>query len=210
MAAKLAKNVKKKSRIEFNLNRTSVLLIGLIFLIIAAIYLGRGLFVAATVNGEIISRIAIIKQLESQSGRQVVDSQITEKLIRQEVKRQGVELSAEELSTRTGQIEQSIAMQGQNFDELLAAQGLTRTDFENQIELQLLVERLFEGQINVDEAKIETYLVDNTLSFPEELGEPERRMQAMEALRQEELGTKIRDLIQRLRSEAEIKFFVNY
>ena len=63
-------------------------LIGLIvvILIVAAFFL-KGLFIAAVVNGEPISRITIISELEKQGGKQILSSLVNKILILQEAKK---------------------------------------------------------------------------------------------------------------------------
>ncbi|MDP2649265.1 MAG: hypothetical protein Q8P10_00315, partial [bacterium] len=62
--------------------------IGLIVVILAvgAFFL-KGLFVAALVNGEPITRVAIISELEKQGGKQALSSLVNQVLILQEAKK---------------------------------------------------------------------------------------------------------------------------
>src|SRR5688572_16109970 len=58
------------------------LLLGLAVLV--SLYFLRGVFVAATVNGKPISRLALVKELEKQNGKETLNSLVTKELIFQE------------------------------------------------------------------------------------------------------------------------------
>lgn len=108
----------------------------------ALIYLGRGLFVAAVVNGQPISRISVIQEAEKQSGRQALDTLVRNTLIEQEARKANVSVSQEELDAEIKKVEDTFSKQGQKLDDVLAMQGLTRADLEKLLRLEILVGKI--------------------------------------------------------------------
>ena len=65
---------------QFISTKTAII-IAVIIILAALVYYYKGLFIAATINGSPITRLAVIKELEKASGKQALDSLITKKLI---------------------------------------------------------------------------------------------------------------------------------
>ena len=86
----------------------------------------RGQFVVANVNGEQISRIELIRELEKAEGKRILDSLVTQTLITQEAKKRNVSATDGEIRDEIAKIEKNISDQGQKLDDLLAIQNLTR------------------------------------------------------------------------------------
>ena len=104
-----------------------------IAIILTALYFFRGLLIAATVNGQPISRFSVISALEKQSGKQTLESIIVKTLILQEAKKQNIAISKSDLDQEIKKIEAEVSSQGQNLDQLLLAQGMSRKDLTEQI-----------------------------------------------------------------------------
>ncbi|MCR4330711.1 MAG: SurA N-terminal domain-containing protein, partial [Patescibacteria group bacterium] len=71
-------------------NKKTAILVIVIGLTLALLFYGKGVFVAATVNGSPISRLSVVQQLEKEGGKNTLDSLITERLIESEVKKMGI------------------------------------------------------------------------------------------------------------------------
>jgi parvulin-like peptidyl-prolyl isomerase len=98
--------------------------------------------VVATVNGQPISRLSLIREMEKSSGKQVLEGLIGKTLILQEAKKQNVFVGKEDVDQEIAKIEENFKNQGQDLNQLLAFQGMTRADLEKQIQLQKMAERL--------------------------------------------------------------------
>src|SRR3989344_346622 len=184
----------------------------LLALIIAGglLYLMRSYFVAAVVNGRPISRFSLLQQLEKSQGSQMLETLVIEELIRQEAKKNGVAVSPEELQTKISSIETEVSASGQNIDELLVAQGMTRDSFSEQVKLQLMLEKLVANQSPVTEEEIAKYISENETYFPSGITDEEKHETAISQIDQQRASEAIQTLIARLQSEADVQYWVSY
>ncbi|MDP2628319.1 MAG: hypothetical protein Q8P15_00280, partial [Nanoarchaeota archaeon] len=79
----------------------------------------KGLFVAALVNGQPITRLSVIGELEKQGGQQTLASLVNQALIFQEAKRKNVEVSQKEIDEEAKKIEEVLKQQGQDLNTAL-------------------------------------------------------------------------------------------
>lgn len=217
------KNIEVKKEVVENRKETNIftnyltnvkyqiVVLVVVALLIAGYFINTKLTVA-TVNGEAISRLKLISLLEKQGGKQVLDSLVTETLIMQEAKKQNVEVNDEELAKKVKSIEDRFVGQQQSFDEILAMQGMTRDDLNDQIRLQLLVEKMASGSADISEAEIDKYIADNKEMMPEETDTTteEFRNQIKDSLKSEKSNTQINDWLLNLKTKAEIKYLKTY
>ena len=181
----------------------------LIILGVAAFY-AKGLFIAAIVNGQPITRLALVKELEKRNGEQTLSSIITETLILQEAEKRGVSVTQEELNDSVKKIEDQLKKQGQNLDQGLVFQGMTRKDFENQLRLKILVEKMLADEIEPKEEEVKDYIEKNKDTLPKDLTDEEEEQTVIERLRQQNLSNKVQKWLADLQKNATINYFVNY
>jgi len=172
-------------------------------------YIYKGLFIAATVNGSPISRLAIIQELEKASGKNLLDSLIIEKLVQNEANAKKITVSNDEINGEIKKIEDRIVAQGSTLDAALAAQGMTMEDLKKQIILQKEVEKMVADKINVTDEEVTQYIKDNAISIPEGQ-EATTTAQIKDELRNQKLNKEAAALITTLKSQAKIRYFVNY
>lgn len=186
--------------------------IGIVVILVAFVlgFLLKGTLISATVNGKPISRFAVIKQLESRQGMTVLDGLITEELIRQEARKQGVKVDNEAVTEEISKIEKSLATQGQSLDQVLEFQGTTRSQLVEQIKLQKMIEKLLEDQTNVSEEEITEYLETNPDTFPEGSDTVEVREVIREQLRQQKMGNAFQAWFEEIKASAKINYFTKY
>ncbi len=198
--------IEKKPK-KFNLK------IAIIIVVILAIgvlgYIFKGLFVVASVDGSLISRFEILSKLEKTSGKSLLDSLITEKLIKNEAKAKGVSVSNDEVNAEIKKVEDQITAQGGTLDAALAAQSMTLNDLRDRIVLQKDLEKLLGDKISVSDQEIEKYITDNKVTLPKGQ-EAETKAQIKDTLISQKLNTEAPTLIDSLKSKANIKYFVNY
>lgn len=180
----------------------------IVILLIAAYYL-RGLIIVATVNGEPISRLSVIRVLEKQQGAQALDTIITEKLILQEARKQNLNVTQTEIDEEIAKIEANLSEQGQNLDQLLQFQGISKEELNKQIKLQKLVSLMINTTEITDE-EVDQYLEENESTIPEGIGEEEIKEQARESLKQQKLSQDVQLYLEELRSQANINYILNY
>src|SRR5882724_9068411 len=81
----------KSSKLKsLKMRRAYVILILVMFALGAFLYYARGIFVAAVVNGQPISRLSVIKETEKQSGKQALETIVRNTLIEQEARKANV------------------------------------------------------------------------------------------------------------------------
>ncbi|MBI2028209.1 MAG: SurA N-terminal domain-containing protein [Candidatus Levybacteria bacterium] len=182
-----------------------------IILVIAGIlFYFKGFFIAALVNGQPISRLAIIEELERRDGKNAMTALVNQALIMQEAKKKNIEVNQEEINAASKEIEDSLKKQGQNLDSALTAQGMTRKDFEDQLKIRKLVEKLLANDIKVTDKEINGYIDQNKDLIPKDLKAEEVTASARQQLEQQKLSVKSQEWLASLEKNAKINYFVNY
>ncbi len=184
-------------------------IIAIVVLIGFLIYYNKGLFIAATVNGTPISRRAVIKELESVSGKSALESLITQKLINDEALKKGVTVTSDEVDTEIKNVETQVKAQGMTLDQALSAQGITLANLKKQITTQKKLEKILGDQIQVTDDQITQYIKDNKVSIPKGQ-EATYKEQIKNQIKQQGLSAAANELVASLKAQAKINYFVNY
>ncbi|MDO8583343.1 MAG: SurA N-terminal domain-containing protein [bacterium] len=182
----------------------------IVLALVVVAFLLKGLFVAALVNGQPISRLSLIQELEKQGGKQALSALVNQTLILQEAKKKNITVSQKEVDASVKQVEDSLKQQGQNLDEALAMQGMTKQDFTMQLELRSMVEKLLADKIKVTDKEITDYMEKNKDTLPTNLKEDEVKKGVKQQLAQEKLATASQAWLVELQKNAKINYFVNY
>lgn len=189
--------------------RNSIILL-IIIITGVLVYFFKGLFVAATVNGQPVTRLELVQQLEKQAGKTTLESLVTKNLILQEMKKKNITVTDEEVNAEIKKIEDALKAQGRTLDDAIAQQGIARNDLVEQVKIQKMVEKLFAKQSSVTENDIEKYLEENKDSIPEGQDEKSIRGTVKEQLRQQKLAQEFQKWLTGLQSKAKINYFVNF
>lgn len=207
----------KRNEEEFHVTATKVqqkplLIYGavavVIVLVLGVVLYTQGFVVVAKVNGESISRLSIISELEDQAGAAVLDSMISDILIEQAATEAGVTVTDADVATEIVAIESQITTQGGTLDEVLVQQGLDRESLTKQIRMQKLLEALLSSDIVVTGEEIDAFLAENG-PVPE--GQEEAaRAQVAEQLRSQKFSTAAQSYVTGLHTKANIQYLVNY
>ena len=172
-------------------------------------YFYKGTFIAASVNGDLISRMAVIKELENKSGEKALTVLITEKLVEEEISENKITISDDEIDQEIKDIEAQVSAQGQALDALLKEQGMTRADLRKQILTQKKIEKILADKIDVTDSDIDKYINDNDIKIPKGQ-EAESRDQIKKQIKQQKFQQEVTSCVDGLRSKAEIKFYRKY
>ncbi len=176
--------------------------------IIGILYVARGVFVAAIVNGQPISRLSVISELEKQGGKQALNSLITKTLIFQEANKQKITVSKQEVDAEMKKIEESVVKQGQNLNQLLATQGMSRDALAEQVSLQKLIEKMVGKEIQVTDKEVSDYIEKNKETLGDTTDQANLQENVKQQLRQQKLSEKYQALIEKLQKDAKISYFV--
>jgi len=181
-----------------------------VLILLTAVIFAKGLFVAAVVNGSPISRISIIKELEKKEGKQILENIINEKIIKDELNKQKIEVSKEEIDEEIKKIEEQVVGQGEELETTLAQQGLTIEKFREQITLEKKLEKLLASKIIVTELEIDSYIKESKVTPPKDVKIDDFKNQIGEQLKQDKFKQEAQKWVSNLTSNAKIKYYVNY
>jgi len=185
-------------------------LIGLVAVGLAVLlYTYRSLFIAATVNGQPISRLVLVQELEKQGGKQTLSTLVTKTLIGQEAAKKNITVSQKKVDEEMKKIEASLAQQGQTLDQVLQMQGMTKQSLTDQIRTQKMVEGLV-GKVSVSDKEIDAYIKANEASIPEGGTAGDVRKSVKTQLEQQKVNEKAQAMLQNLQKNAKINYFVSY
>ncbi|MFV1917669.1 MAG: SurA N-terminal domain-containing protein [Patescibacteria group bacterium] len=204
---KIFKNRKKYIK-KLGSNKSFVLGLAAI-IILSILYLFKGAFVAAVVNGQPISRISVVRDLEKRGGAETLDSLINQVLIFQEAKKQNVSITDEEIDSVIGEIEASLEGQG-DLDQMLLLRGMTRDELVKQIQMQKLVEKMLAERVSVTDAEVSEYIETNSATLPEDATDQEINELVKNQLKQQKLSSEIELWLAELKQQAKINYFVEY
>lgn len=181
-----------------------------VVLLIVILFACKGLFVAAVVNGEPISRLSVVQQLEAQNGKDALDSLISETLIKQEASKEHVSVSQSEVNAAEQQISNTLKSQGMTLDQALSSRGMTKQQLENQIVVQQMVTKMVGKNITVSDQQVQDYITANKDSLPQGLSDDQLKAQVKQQLLQQALQNKTQSFVADLQKKASIQYFVSY
>lgn len=199
---------KKKALKKLAKTKKAVYVFGF-FILLAVAYLSRGLLFAAFVNGQPISRLSVLSELERRGGSQVLDTLITQTLITQEARKQKITVTDVEIQSQIAELETSLEGQG-GLDQVLIAEGMTRNDLKNQLRLQILAEKILADNIAVTDQEVSEYIDQNSDLLPEDKTEDELNLIVHDQLKQQKLSSAIQTWLTDLKGKANINYFVDY
>lgn len=182
----------------------------LILVILGLLYLTKGFFVAAVVNGDPISRYAVVRELEREQGKAALDWLVTKSLILQEARRRKVSVSTKEVEQEYGKMSKSMVAQGQTLDQVLALQGMSKQNFKDRVRVSKLIEKMFEKEVVVTDKEVEDFLEKNKESIPENADPVKLKASVRQQLKSQKIDQKGNDLVAKLKKQAKVFYFVKY
>ncbi len=191
-------------------NRRSLILAIIVIVLVLAIYIGKSLFVAALVNGQPVSRLAIIHDLEKQSGKAALDAVITRMLVFQEAQKKNITASEKDIDAEISRIRSQFQAQGQNLDQLLATQGLTKEKFRDEVKVQILVTKILGNQVKVTDKEFNDFLDKNKDLLANEKDQNVAKTSLRQQMEQQKLAQKYQEWIVTVKKNAKVTTFVNY
>lgn len=145
--------------------------------------------------------------MESQSGQKTLDVLITKTLITEEAKKKNVTVTKEDVDSEIKKLEDNFTKQGQNLNQLLLTQGMTRESLADQIKLQKLAEKLVESEVVVSDQEIADYIKQNAELMPKDQKPEEQKVEVADQLKQQKLSEKLQELLGKLRESAKINYW---
>lgn len=192
------------------LKKPGLWLIGAWIVIIAvALYYFRGQFIVATVNGQPILRSTLVRELEKQNGRQVLDNIVLKTVIMQEAAKQKVGVTPQEVDDEIVKLEDTFKNRGQDLSSALAVQGMSRDDLKEQMMLQKLVERMVSKDgVTVTDDEVKEYMEANKAFLPKDAKPDELNAEVRRQLEQQKQTAKIQEWVTKLKDEAKVEHWL--
>lgn len=179
----------------------AILVLGLILLISYK----KSWFVAAMVNNTPITNFELLSRVNQQYRSQVLNQMINEKVILDEANKKHITITDKEINDRITQLEGSVGG-GQMLDNLLAQQGMTRTEYKRQLLVQMSFEKMYEGEATISAEEVTKFIETNK----DQLQATDSASQIKEAtdlIKQQKLSKIFQDKFQQLKNAANIKIF---
>lgn len=191
-------------------NRKSIILALIIIAIALAVFFGRSLLIAAVVNGQPISRLTIISELEKQSGKATLESAITKVLISQEATKKKITVGEKDIDVEAAKLKKDFASQGQNLDQFLVTQGWSNERFRQELKIQLLVTKILGDAVKVSDKEFNEFLAKNPDVLTQEKDKEAAKKTLRAQMEQQKLGQKYQEWIASIRKSAKVNSFVSY
>ncbi len=179
----------------------------LTLVLIAFILLVRkGYLVAAMVNGKPIFSWSVTKVLTDRFGAQQLESMITEDLIRQEALKQGVTVNQEEIDRKADAMTSKFG-EGVSLDDILSFQGMTRDEFDRQMSLQIMIEKILSKDVVFSDKDLDMYIATNSALFTA-TSSAQNREQAKNVLLENTVSGQVTQWIQDVKDRSQIYRFM--
>jgi len=198
-----------KPKRKLVLSYKSIMISLVVIIVLALLYIGKGLIVAATVDWQPVWRWTVINQAEKSVGKDTLDSLIRESLVIKEAKSKNIIVSDDEINEEINKIKDSLSSQSMTLDQALSEQGMTEKDLRKRIVLQKYITKLVEDKTSVSDEEVEKYIKDNSVTLTKGK-EKEDKENIKEQLKNQKLSEEAAKLVDDLMSKAKINYWVKY
>ncbi len=192
-----------------NVNKMGLILVILV-IIAGTLYYFRDLFIVATVNGQPITRFAVIQKLEASGGKSTLDGMVTEILINQQAKLKNIVVSPQEVQADLNKIKASLQGSGQTLDQALASQGMTLAQLEDNRKITLTVDKLLADKLTVTDQEVATYIEQNKASLPANYVLADIKPTIVDQLKQEKFATEFQKWLDQIKKSSSINYLIKY
>ena len=166
----------------------------------------KGWVVAALVDGQPIFSWQLNSTLQTRYGQQTLEGMIGEVLIQKEAQKSGIAVSADDLKAKQKEILSSLGTEV-SLEDFLKFQGLTEEDFNQQLKMQLTVERLLTKNMVVNDEDIDNFIATNSATLI--ATEPAAlREEAKKAIINNEVSEKLQPWFLELRQKSNVMKFL--
>lgn len=181
-----------------------------LLIILSILYYYKGVFVVATVNGSSISRLSVIKELEKQGGKKVLEAMVNNKIIETELNKQKINVTSVEVDEEMKKIEAQVTSQGGTLEMALAQQGMTEEKLREQIIIQKKLEKLLADKVSVSDVEIDAHIKESKETLPQGMKMEDFRKQVSEEVKQQKFQGEAQKWVSDLTAGAKIKYYVSY
>lgn len=181
--------------------------LGLVALALVVLFLThKSWLVVAMVNNQPIFSWDFNSAMANRFGKQTLEGMISESLINEEAKKAEVSVTQAEVDAKEAQLLKSFGADVK-LDDILKYQGMTREDFDKQMRIQLLVQKIMEKDIKLSDKDVDDFIASNgatlTATEPAQL-----REEAKQALLDQKVSSGAQAWFTAIRAKAKIvRFF---
>ena len=183
-----------------------IIAIGSILFLLAQKY--RGQFIAGTVNSIPVTRYELNKRMSEKYGKQAFDEIVSERLLLQEVKKNNIVVTENEVADEMAKIIKDYGSEDA-FKAALTQYGLTADKAKESIKQSLSLKKMIEKtyQIQVSDEAVKKYFTDNgTLFTGKKLEEVASNIK--DTLYQQEVYAKTQEWFTGIRKTAKVVSFI--
>jgi hypothetical protein len=190
-----------------NFWKTPSFYIGVVVLVLLGLLLlNKSWWLAAMVNGKPIFRWDLNKTMTARFGQQTLEGMISEQLIADEAKKQGVNVTQKEIDAKVAEIVKGLG-QGVGIDDLLKYQGMTKPDFEKQLRMQMMVERILGKDVTVSDVEVSDFIASNSATMTA-TDEGAMKAEARAAVKNQKVSEKLQQWFADLKAKSKILRFL--
>lgn len=124
------------------------------------VYFLSKFLVIAWVDNKPVTRISLYQNLEKRYGNDAREQLIVETLVGSEAQKRKVSVSNDELNAELLKTQEKYGGADQ-FNQLIQGQNVTLDEVKKQIRLQLLMNKMFGGSVNISDEEVDKYIQDN-------------------------------------------------
>lgn len=180
--------------------------VALLIILVFALTKNKNLIIVATVDGQPLWRSAFEQRVVSQVGKKTLEDMISEQLILNEAKKRGVSVTENDVNAKIAEIEKTLP-KGTSLSDALAGQGMTMSDLNRQVTLQLTLEKLVGNDFPISDKEISTYLEQNK-DFLQATDEASMTQEAKQAILNDKRNSKFKELFDNLQKNAQVNRFL--
>jgi len=179
----------------------------LLLVVIVLLWKFKGNFIAATVNGQPISKWQLNSELEKKFGGQVLDAIINERLILGATRQKGIFVTSPEIDKKIEEIEKQLNGKV-SLDDALKSQGMTKDDFRKQLEIQISINKMFDKDASISSKEIDDYLEKNSSLSKDATDPAALRSEVTDILKQQKVSDLFNEWFAKIRNDAKITKFL--
>lgn len=195
------KNLKKNWHSNPSFYTLGTIIVVVIVAAALLFWFNKGLFLAGSINGKLITTPEFYSKLSKSSGQEVFDSLVQETLIKQEAVKKGITASDKKIDAKIKELENQLGGK-EMLNNTLAQNNTSLDELRGQIVIQILVEELLADKIKVTDKEVQTYIKENV-----EAAAGRSKEQVKETLESQRIGEEFASWFEELKKKAKINTY---
>ena len=194
-------NLKKNWDSNPSLYTLGTIIVVIIVATAVLFWFNKGLFLAGSINGKLVTTPEFYSKLTKGSGEEVFDSLVQETLIKQEAGKKNIAASDKEIDKKIKELEDRLGGK-EVLKNTLSQNNTTLDELKDQIVIQILVEELLAKKIKVSDKEVDKYIKENA-----EAAKGLTKEQVKETLESQRIGEEFATWFEELKKKAKISTY---